>query len=478
MVMLLLLPGVALADDLEVDLSGSAEYDSNVFRTSSGEDDDVVFRIVPAATLSRREGDFRYRLNYSAPFEQGVHYGDAISDVDQLFNVNSTYLYDDANEIVFRDAFRFDRSLTRRFSQDEDIPDVSNERSRVLRNNASLGWNHAFTARTRSGLEASYNIFRTDLSGRQDVQTLAATGDLTHDLTSRDQVGAGLSFTMQDFGEGQGVPSSQTFFYNLFLSFVHQFDETTTFSIAGGPTLVQDEEDSPATALSAATVPSATVNGVPFVYEFASCGMVNGTPVFAGCNLVQDTGNVRDPTPVAPAFATAPPTQSDLTITAFGRASLTKRWSPAVSSALNYRRQQSTASGLGGSTILDAVSLSTDWQIDQWWDVGIRGDFTHRESTNKSTQTFVVVQNNGGVVQIADGPGNLISQRIDNSIETNRWGVSGRLARQIGRNAEASLRLSWSEQSSARVSRGAASDFDVFLAIFGVRYRFQPLTVW
>ncbi len=487
---LLLIPSLAGAEELELELGASMEYDSNVFRSSRDPQDDGIFRLLPAATLYRDQGDLRYRLRYAMPFEQGIQYGDQISDFDYILNLTSYWTLDEANEFFFINTFRDDRSVTRRFATDQDVPDVSSRRDRVLSNDASFGLNHAFTARTTGGVSVSHALWQSDQVARQDNQTFSATSDLNYALSRTNQIGTGFTFTLQDFQQGGGVPASKTFFYNLFGAWVYQFDEVTTFTLSAGPTIIQSDQDAATFSQSVPLTPTASSGGTLFAFLFDTCGTVNGIPVLTGsCDpFPAPAGIVTTEVPVDFGSETPPGSLSSTDITAFGNARLTRRWTPTISSALSYRRQQSNASGLGGSTILDAVTAEGDWQIDQWWDFGLRFDFTNRQSLGDTTQTFLVVQEgpNGEaiVVQPGDTPPTspagqgLTAQVARQAIDSNRWGVSGRLSRRIGRRAEASLRLAYNQQLSAQGTRGAPSDFDVFFAIFGVRYRFEPITLW
>lgn len=482
LMVLLLIPSLAGAEELELELGGALEYDSNVFRTSRDPQDDGIFRLLPAATLYRDQGDLRYRLRYAMPFEQGFQYGNQISDFDYVLDLSSFYALDEANEFFFINTFRDDRSVTRRFATEQDVPDISSRRDRVLSNDASFGLNHAFTARTTGGASVNYALWQSDQVTRQDNQTFSATTDLNYVLTRTNQIGTGFTFTLQDFEQAGGVPASRTFFYNLFGSWVYQFDEVTTFSISAGPTLIQNDQDAASFSQVVPLTPTARSGGTLFAFDFNSCGQVNNFIVLTGsCDPLEVTFPI-DTSDVTVDFGpeAVPGSLSSTDITAFGDARLTRRWTPTISSTLGYRRQQSNASGLGGSTILDAVTAEGDWQINQWWDFQLRFDYTNRESLGKTTQSFLVVARgpNGEAIAVPAPAQGITAEVVDNSIDSDRWAVGGRLTRQIGRRAEASLRLGYNQQFSAQGTRGAPSDFDVFLAIFGVRYRFEPITLW
>lgn len=490
LLVMLLLPSPVLGAELDLEFGGGFEYDSNVYRQQNNEKDDVIFRMVPGATLSNHGGDWLYRLRYLIPFEQGIETGEDISDFDQVVQANSSWTWDEATQLFAGNNFHWTRTVRAPFNDTSDVPGINTRRDRILVNTADAGIRHAFAPRLTGSLTVSHNYFKPDQQFRQKNQTFATTADLNYAVNGKHQMGGGFTFTVQDFDGSGGIPGSQTYYYNAFGSWVFRFDETTTLTVSGGPTLIQTDENRFPATTEAPQVPSVKAGGGSLAaINPASCtGEVNGLIVLQGCG-VPDV-EVFDPTDIAYIESTnitaaflpgqQPSSSSDLRLTGFGRAELSKRFTRNLSSTLAYRRQQSNASGLGGSTILDAVTALGAWDINQWWDFELRFDYTHRESVTKTTQTFAEVAPfvlpSG--TQVAALTGLLTSARVKNAIDTDRWGVGGRLNRKIGRNADATLRLSYNKQQSKNRSRGKASDFDDFLAIFGVRYRFDPITVW
>src|SRR5262245_20834675 len=103
-------PGVAKAGDLTFGIDGSTEYDSNVFRTSEKEDDDVIFRIRPFARLHEDRGqDFTYGMMYSLPVEFAVQHSD-LNDVDQWLSADGNYHLNDRWSLFGSNDFRYVRS--------------------------------------------------------------------------------------------------------------------------------------------------------------------------------------------------------------------------------------------------------------------------------------------------------------------------------------------------------------------------------
>lgn len=522
----LLLPTLASAADLELSLGAAAEYDSNVYRISDDSDrpkkDDVVFRIVPAAIFTSDEGDFTYRLRYSVPFEQGVDSNKNISDFDQIGRVNVGYRVSDSTRLFASNVTRYARSVSRPIEQQdagEFIPDVNTERNRVLRNVAELGISHAFAPRLAGMLRFSHALFDTDQNNRADNWTLNGTGNLNYQLDQKHTVGGGVAVTYQTFDDLPGLPGSDTVFYNMFLSWTYRFDETTTLSVSGGPVIITTYQDAPPdTVAEFPTYPYVVLekeNGEPSVIgvsNFDNCVPVpgfEGSEGFLsivggenpGCGSLSSLGQLdrsnpaqlddfntvlNSTTTLTFPGGTNPGSNDDTTVSGFGMVRLTKRWSPTVASEVSYRRQQSAASGIGGSTILDAVAASASWQITELWDVSARMDWTKRKSVSSgSLQSTTAIVEPSGVGEldtysgVAKVTGSLTSMvPINNEVNTQRWGVGLRLGRKITRNLEASLRLNYNKQDSKSRTRGRASDFDDYLAIIGIRYSFNPLELW
>jgi len=521
-----LVPTAASGADLGFSFAAAVEYDSNVYRVPDNSDrsktDDAIFRFTPRTTLTSDEGDFTYRLMYSVPFEQGVDSNKDISDFDQIGRVELGYRLGDATQLSASNVTRYSRSATRPLQQDVDTgglqPDVNTERSRVLRSESEFSLTHNFAPRLSGMVQAGYALFDTQQNDRSDTGTLSGSAGLNYVVNPKHTAGGGVAATWQHFDDIPGLPGSDSYFYNIFASWVYRFDETTTLTLSAGPTLIQTDQKKPKSAVSGVPmIPYAileksggdpSVIGVSqitncpinqdgpnrvitnFDKKSARCGSYNSLGVLDSSNPAQlDDFNmvINSLTDVSFPGNTRPGKLDDLSVNGFGQARLTKRWAPNVLSEASYRRQQSTASGVGGSTILDAVMFFTNWEINDLWDAGVRFDWTKRKSVAKLNQTVgVVVPASAEGVSfdnfdddlVAVLQGDLQTIKTNNTVDTERWGVGARVARKIGRHLEVALRLRYNKQSSKSRTRGSASDFDDYLAILGVRYTFEPIEVW
>jgi hypothetical protein len=516
-----LLPTIASGAELGFSFAAAVEYDSNVYRVPDNSDrskkDDAIFRFTPRTTLTSDEGDFTYRLMYSVPFEQGVDSNKDISDFDQIGRVELGYRLGDATQFTAGNVTRYSRSTTRPLQEDVDSgglsPNLNSERSRILRSETEFSATHNFAPRLSGNVRAAYALFDTEQRDRSDTHTLSGSAGLNYVVNPKHTAGGGIATTWQHFDDLPGLPGSDSYFYNVFASWVYRFDETTTITLTAGPTLIQTDQDKPLSAVAGVPLvpyeileksggdPSVIgVSGIVncplnsdgtnrvianFDKKNARCGSFNSLGVLDSSNPAQlaDFNFVTQTlTDVAFPGDTRPGKNDDLSVNGFGLARITKRWAPNLLSEASYRRQQSTASGIGGSTILDSVVFLTDWKINDVWDAGVRFDWTKRKSVAKLNQTVgVVVPTTLASFlpnTIAALQGDLQVVKTNNTVDTERWGVGARISRKFGRHLEASLRLRYNKQSSKSRSRGSASDFDNYLAILGVRYTFAPIEVW
>jgi len=123
-------------------------------------------------------------------------------------------------------------------------------------------------------------------------------------------------------------------------------------------------------------------------------------------------------------------------------------------SGLSYQRRQDTASGIGGSTVLDAVALTHTWNLAERWTLALRGDWTKRKSaTNLQVST-------------------------QGKVDTQRWGAGSVLSYRITRNLTGSVRYQYTDQNSNGATAGQFSDYKGHLVSLGVQYALDPIEVW
>ncbi|TDJ15280.1 MAG: hypothetical protein E2O66_01655, partial [Deltaproteobacteria bacterium] len=68
--------GSVFAADVNLSIFGETEYDDNLFRTSRGEVDDMIFRITPRTKIYDDEGKFNWSVEYWMPFERALNHSE------------------------------------------------------------------------------------------------------------------------------------------------------------------------------------------------------------------------------------------------------------------------------------------------------------------------------------------------------------------------------------------------------------------
>jgi len=487
-----LLPGIGWGADLKFGLSGAVEYDDNIYRTETNKQDDVVFRITPKIGFLEDEGKLQWDLRYQAPWEKAVE----TNKVDGFYhyaNAAASYHLDDSTQFFFNDSFSRADAVSRftTFDSAGDTATLNTFREPVNRNSATLGVQHSFTPRLAGNLAFSNRLFQSDIPNRSNAMVYGANTNLVYSLSPHHRLGGGAAGTYQDFDKSNDgrIPSAQTFFLNVYGTWTWAIDETMTFQLTGGPTFVDTNQDAPAPQAERLVVPYQKNGPLVSGLELTSCGMVNGVRVYEKCTRLREAADAAESAAIEGLGSHSigylsggrPPSTSDSSWTFFGEAALNKRWSPRLLSTLTYRRTDSTASGTGSAT-LDLVSLLTTWKISELWDVGFLADFTRRESTGPSTETYTVVDNatsDPGTIsdEFAETIG-LTARIVDRSLDTKRWGVSARMSRRITKHIYASLRYSYNQQTSKADTVGSTSDFSNHLVTFGVQYDFDRWHLW
>jgi hypothetical protein len=533
-----LVPGAMRAGDLTFAIDGSTEYDSNAFRSSSDEKDDVLFRIRPSVRLHDDRGqDLRYALQYALPIELAAIHSE-LNDVDQDLVGDFDYHVNDQLNVFGSNSFRYLRSeLRTNFEGTQPAGDglmINDERERLTMNDAVLGTSYRFTPRLEGTAQLEHNYFNPSRDDRAENWQLQGIANLEYTLTPKHRLGGGAAVAHQAFDETQDITASTSEIYQAFGTFRWAINEITDVFLRAGPSVIVTEQDD---------APGSETRGiVPFqqVGNFrASGGFVdrNGNPIAAGTEfpsgsllvgrfstcqqLDTNSGQVAvltsnqscplnvilDATPGADDDLIAeienqantvtlinpdPDGDNSTDVTGFAEAVLTRRWTPNLQSALRYVREQGNGSGLGGTVVGDAITLSNTWDITEKWQIALRGEWGQRKSVSESTRTQTVAEqvtsplggipfgvDLAGVSPTVGTDGVLITQRSDETnVDTMRWGIASRATHFFTRNTSGYVQLTYNQQTSASDSLGDPSDFDDFLATVGIRHVFEPIKLW
>lgn len=487
----LLLPVAALGADLSLSLDGNVLYDSNVFRRENNIEDDVMFQLIPSIKLHEDRGqDVNYSLEYIVPVRWAVEFGDELNDVDQIVNGDIRYHVNDRMDIYASDQFRYLRStlLLNEFDADTGAPSLNTNDDRVTINIAELGTSYRFAPRLTGSLTAQHQYFNTTRPDRQENWSAAGVGDLQYTLTSKHIIGLGVRYMYQEFEPTFALAGSTTNTANGFLSWRYQISETLAFSMSAGPAYIASEFN-PQTSTTLPTVPTFSGSEGDFGFDFFSCPVIPGTATpyipSQGCGgfvplsqIDLDAIGILGPITVT---NLNPASTDDDQLTVFGDVVLSKRWTPNHATALRYERTQGNASGLGGTVTVDAASLASTWDFAERWQFAFRADWTRRESVADVAQVFNIangfIATNGEVVA-AFSPSAVTLTFSNSRIETNRWGVSGRITHRLFRRTSLYAQAAYNDQTSESGTLGGFSDFQDFLGSVGVRHTFEPVTLW
>jgi hypothetical protein len=506
-----------LAANLEFSAGGEAEYDDNVFRSESHKEDDVLFRLRPGLRVYEDHGDdLNFSAGYQAPVEFSVHNTDELNDVDHVGDGNFAYHPNQRLDFFGNESYGYLRSTLRQPDVNTPAQDLNpgtleftDQRDRVKTNDAALGVTYHFSPRTVGRVVANSSFFDSTRQDRARVWSASGTADAQYKLTLKHQLGAGAGYTHQDFGDRLDIPGSQSNIYRVFGSWRWAISQTLTLDLSVGPAYLQTDQDNaergrvestfPFSVLPAATVSGfRDKNGAAFsgpigagsllVSSQDRCGFVGAEAVSSLCSadIIIDS-NTDAATVSAVKASTLPITnrnpsgESDREFTGFVDLTVSQRWSPTLATALRYSRSQGDASGLGGTAIMDSVALSNTWDFAERWQLAFRGDYVRRESAFDIAQTYDIVTGQtipGGTILGAARTGTAFNSTRNVEIDTDSYGVAGRITHQLFKTTSIYVQARYSKQDSRSNSLGADSDFENFLATFGVHHVFEPIPLW
>jgi opacity protein-like surface antigen len=388
------------AADLRLALGAGGEWDSNIYNRETDVKDDFVINVAPSATLLESEGKFTYDVGYTFPYQHSIK-TNALNDFNHIARVGMDYHLSDRTQFAFSDRFSYQQALSSDF---DNTPTIGNDdrNQEVLRNGAEAGVTYRFTPRLSNQTTLGQEIFSTTEDDRSDNQSYSLVSGLDYMLTERQTVGGGVQTSLQHFAESTNDAETQSIFVGPFLSWSYRIDEQSQIQIAAGPTYIYSKRE-----------------------RFTS-----------------------------PTTLVTAPSDSDSRVAGFGSFSVDRRWSPTMFSGASYQRRQDTASGIAGSAILDAVSLTHNWLLAERWTLALRADWTKRKSA-----TDLRVSTQG-------------------ELDTQRWGAGAVLSYRISRNLTGSVRYQYTDQNSKGNSAGGFSDFNGHIATFGVNYALDPIEVW
>ena len=493
---LLLAASAAPAEEIDFGWFGTVEYDDNIFNAQDNEEDDLIFRTGPVLGVRRTQGDVTYEGRYELRWESFLDQT-GLDAFDHTALGKARWQITPRTYVSVQDRFLLTRSLNRStFLVDPGAPtevpvtDIEVARQRIKQNTAALTLGHQITPRLSATGNLSHYLFRTNADNRVDNNSLTGGGDLIYTLTERDQVGGGSSVTWQDYEASDTFPGSNTYIYRIFGIWYHTFDPTLSLRLRAGPSWYDTDESSQPTSVVERQFPFENTGSGLRTYNSATCPTDNGFPYFNAeiCDLFP--GEVQGapaqfirnlPLVLLPVVDEGEQAGSQLTY--YASVELSKRWEQWEAS-LSYLRDASTSSGLGQSTILDAVTGQLIWSPSPLWEVRMVGQWTNRTS---ATDQLAVVAGLGApeVLLIATPAGifpvpasRTINGRLiesDDFIDVQTYQAVLRIKRRIGRRSEVYTRFVYLNQDFD--SDAGTRKFDNFRVLFGFRWMFDPLNV-
>jgi hypothetical protein len=482
-------------DEVELTLSGTAEYDDNIFNTpidQDGQARDWVFRVGPKIRLWRGRGDLTYDLQYETRWESFADQT-APSAFDHYVLARAGLQLGPRTTVGFTDRFISTRSLNRSsFLVDPTAPDavpvtdVEVARRRIKRNVMALNAQHSLTPRlTGTGL-VTFSVFQNDRSEFFDSGTLSGTGNLIYALSEKDRVGGGMGVTWQSFNGTDTQNGSDTFFYRWFASWIHVFDPSMTLSVSGGPVVIdsQTRGDRPTqAAVPAFPFRNTETSGIRFLDSTTCPTNDSGTPVAGeNCGLfpTEITGTTASAFRGASRIVELVDDGQEFgsNITFFGSIEFVKNWKDWRTS-FSYVRTDAGSSGVGQSTVLDALTAQLVWNPDRNWTVRLLAQATMRQAATDQVANGVglgppvnlLLPAVGGFFVTPASPStSLVLVESDAFTDITTYQTSMEVRRNIGRSFQVFGRVTYFYQDA---DLGTTSrTIDNFRTLFGFRYQF------
>ena len=491
--------------DVDLNLGGSLQYESNVFRSTDDPQPDFGIRLSPVVRVSDSDDRYRYDVGYRADFEKFVEHPTA-DDVNHYVNSSFERMLTSRLQAFGSDSFRLTNSVTSELISDDPSTDDIDEtgrrdsRRQNLQNDVVFGLKYDINSRVRSSITMGHQYFDPENINGVAVNTVYGRAEATYRSGKKARIGGGGSATLQFFGDRIGAAASRSGIYEIFGIVNYKFTSDTNLALRGGPTIIRSSQKDarqsypnqpvyPATnlgggviafpdvttpALEAACVGS-TLVADQNVYVPRNCPI--GVPFFPGNDTTYaiNAANAEGQTLAFGQYQDAPLGASDSTLTFFTSASISHRWSDNLRSSIHYRRSQGDTPGIGGTAIRDRVTFRTNWNPTEKLEVAFRVSWRNRKLASERNQAFVVIETENlfgvNVVKFTD---DLVSTTIDDAVDQKQWTVNLRAFRRMTRKLTGTLEFTYYWAENTR-SRAASDNFRVNL---GVRYDFDRIRVW
>ena len=377
---------IAQAEELRLGIEGTYTYNSNFFSAANNQDAANSFQIGPSIQIDDPDGRFRYEIDFNGAYQI---YADqsGVDAWESRLRARATYDLTTRTRVRVTERFR-DISNLRFSRQDIALLDTALDpnQDRYFRNDLELELIHDFTELLEGRVRGEHHWIDFEQNNdRNDSQSFDVAGELRYQLATRHFVGAGVSYTRQDFDQALSRLGSIGEYVSGYANWTWLVTDNITFTANGGPAWVRSEEENES-SVSQTQFVGGRAGGQLFQADIGSCGAPAraslcdfATPGFPPI-AAGDLGALQ--TFALPAGNRAG-TQEELTF--FGGASISAEFA-AWNLQASYQRRQSTTSGDGLASSLDRVAAEIEWAPAKYrFSLFLAGSWDRRETLTRST---------------------------------------------------------------------------------------------
>jgi len=461
-------------------------YNSNFRALPENPDPAVRSLLGPELRLSDRDGKLAYQVSYNGSYS--VYFEPWQKDLnawEQSVRALATYQLSRRTRVTLRDSFHDQVAIRFNAIEQDDLTDTLDAgRSPFHRNSFGMTLEHSFSPRISGSLsiENDWVNFERNLN-QSDSLSMGSGGQLSYAIDRADRVGLGAAFAYQVYdGQDFRLAGSRGRIYNAFASWEHRFDKDFSFSISGGPTLIETDSAREVQVFNfGAFIPEDQPNPNSPVADFVlfdpSCVVQPGSSfgLESACAQRSPPLPLSDGPPLA--VVTLPfvgSEESEQDFTFFARFNVVKRWDNFEINA-RYNRTQSNAAGDSGTSTLDRVVLRAKYDPSRLWSFYASGSWNRRQRATRPVFAgdFVVVDGEGdaaGFAQRVQVVESLGERKIGTDQITAIVGTRRQLTRQLSGTLEFQYRYQFTTRSGRRDQR---VDFFLLNALFN--YDFDPV---
>jgi hypothetical protein len=477
-VLLGLAANAAGAAELQLGATGQYVYNSNFFNAPNDPDAANSFQIGPNVAIVDTDGRFRYDVTYTGGYQAYVDQ-DGANAWESRLRARGTYDITRRTSIQVTNRFR-DISNLRFSEQDIELANgaLDPTRDRYLRDDLEVELSHALTRRIDWRIRAGYHWIDFDKNvDRNDSQSVDVGTEFDYQLFTPHAIGAGISYTYQDFENAFSRIGSQGDLIEGYALWRWDITDRIQWTMQGGPVWVRSEDD-PVNSVRQTQFVGGDINGQTNRANFLSCNVVDGIPRASRCDF-QTAGAPPIPASDLGGFQSFALTTGDRVgsasdVTFFGGAALSASYAE-WNLLLSYTRRQATTSGDATASSLDQAIVNLEYAPPKYrWSTYVAFSFDRRESLTKSTDVdFVVTNGVDGAAQRALAFTEVVQTRTLRDNYVAIAGVRGALTRNWSGTFE--FRYRHSEFENRGISQPGT---DTFLLLFTVDYTYDPIHIF